>query len=55
MYVSASSETQGQIVGARESLHGRKNKARRKVKNGQKSPWVSEDGRIEVPSPNLFF
>jgi len=34
-----SSETQGQIVGARESLNGRKNKARRKVKNGQKSPW----------------
>ena len=33
-----SSETQGQIVGARESLNGRKNKARRKVKNGQKSP-----------------
>ena len=32
----------GQIVGARESLNGRKNKARRKVKNGektQKSPW----------------
>ena len=35
-----SSETQGQIVGARESLNGRENKARRKVvKNGQKSPW----------------
>ena len=35
----ASSETQGQIVGARESLNGRENKARRKVKNGEKSPW----------------
>ena len=34
-----SSETQGQIVGARESLNGRKNMARRKVKNGKKSPW----------------
>ena len=32
-----SSETQGQIVGARESLNGRKNKARRKVKNSEKS------------------
>ena len=32
-----SSETQGQIVGARESLNGRKNKARRKEKNGEKS------------------
>ena len=34
-----SSETQGQIVGARESLNRRKNMARRKVKNGDKSPW----------------
>ena len=34
-----SSETQGQIVGARESLNGRKNVAQRKVKNGKKSPW----------------
>ena len=34
-----SSETQGQIVGSRESLDGRKNKARRKVKKGEKSPW----------------
>ena len=33
------SETQGQIVGARESLNGRENMARRKVKNGEKSPW----------------
>ena len=35
----ASSETQGQKVGARESLNGRKNISRRKVKNGEKSPW----------------
>ena len=34
-----SSETQRQIVRARESLNGRENMARRKVKNGQKSPW----------------
>ena len=34
-----SSETQGQVKGARESLNGRKNMARRKVKNGEKSPW----------------
>ena len=34
----ASSETQGQIVGTRESLNGRENMARRKVKN-EKSPW----------------
>ena len=33
------SETQGQIVGARESLNGRGNMAWRKVKNGVKSPW----------------
>ena len=26
-------------MGARESLNGRKNKARTKVKNGEKSPW----------------
>ena len=36
---AASSETQGQIVGERESLNGRKNMARRKVKNGEKSTW----------------
>ena len=36
---NASSETQGQIVGTRKSLNGRKNMARRKVKNGEKSPW----------------
>ena len=35
----ASSQTQGQIVGRRESLNGRKNMTRRKVKNGEKSPW----------------
>ena len=34
-----SSETQGQTVGTRESLNGRKDVARRKVKNGEKSPW----------------
>ena len=34
-----SSETQGQIVGTRKSLNGRENMARRKVKNGEKSPW----------------
>ena len=34
---SSSSETQGQIVGTRESLNGRKNVARRKVKSGEKS------------------
>ena len=33
----ASSETQGQIVGARERLNGREKMARRKVKNGEKS------------------
>ena len=33
----SSSETQGQIVGARESLNGQKNMARRKVKDGKKS------------------
>ena len=36
---TASSGTQGRIVGARESLNGRKNMARRKVKNDEKSPW----------------
>ena len=35
-YENSSSETQGQIVGTRESLNGRKNVARRKVKNGEK-------------------
>ena len=33
------SETQGPIVEARESLNGRENMARRKEKNGEKSPW----------------
>ena len=37
--LATSSETQGQIVGVRESLNGRKNMAWRKVKNGEKSPW----------------
>ena len=56
-----SSETQGQIVGARESLNGRKNKARRKEKNGEKSsshrsllffvPYFS--ARLDFPSPPL--
>ena len=39
MPLSPSSETQGQIVGVRASLNRRKNMARRKVKNGKKSPW----------------
>ena len=38
-HMKASSETQGQLVGTRESLTGRENMARRKVKNGEKSPW----------------
>ena len=39
IHLLPSSDTQGQIVGARESLNGRKNMARRKVKNDEKSPW----------------
>ena len=39
IHLLPSSETQAQIVGARESLNGRKNMARRKVKNDEKSPW----------------
>ena len=39
LVVNSSSETQGQIVGARESLNGQKNMARRKIKNGENSPW----------------
>ena len=35
----SSLEIQGQIVGTRESLNGRKDVARKKVKNGEKSPW----------------
>ena len=35
--LKSSSETQGQIVGARERINGRKYMARRKVKNGEKS------------------
>ena len=42
-------ETQGQIVGAKESLNGRKNKARRKVKKGEKSPW---EQCLTRPVPN---
>ena len=34
----ASSETQGQIKGARESLNGRKNVARKKSKERRKEP-----------------
>ena len=43
-----SSEIQGQIVGARESLNGRKKKAR-KIKKGEKSPWGQ---RLSRPVPN---
>ena len=41
IYSGTSSKTQGQIVGARESLNGggRGNMPRRKVNNGKKSPW----------------
>ena len=39
MTLYSSSETQGQILRARESLNERKNMARRKVENGEKSPW----------------
>ena len=44
-----SSETQGQIVGAWESLNGWKNMAWRKVKNGEKSPW---EQCLTRPVPN---
>ena len=37
---SPSSETQGQIVGERESLNVRKNMARRKVKNAVLRGWL---------------
>ena len=36
-------------MGARESLNERKNMARRKVKNGEKSPWGQ---RLTIPVPN---
>ena len=59
--VFPSSETQGQILGARESLNGRKNKARKKVNNGEKSssrrsllffvPYFS--ACLDFPSPPL--
>ena len=39
LHATSSSETQGQIVGARERLNGRKKMARRKVKNGEKSSF----------------
>ena len=48
-YYIPSSETQGQIVEARESLNGRENMARRKVKNGEKSPW---EQCLTRPVPN---
>ena len=47
--VKPSSETQGQIVGARESLNGGENMARRKVKNGEKSPPLSAPGSPRMP------
>ena len=55
--INPSSETQGQIVGKREALNGRENVARRKVKNGEKSPWGQ---CLTRPVPNgrrslLFF
>ena len=37
--MASSLETRGQIVGGRESLNRRKNMARRKEKDGKKSPW----------------
>ena len=45
-----SSETQGQIVVARESLNRRKNTARRKVENGEKSPWGQKVPNSRRPS-----
>ena len=51
-----SSETQGQIVGTRESLNGRKNVARRKVKNGDlyfSSFHIYFSARLDFPSPPL--
>ena len=65
LYISSfavpSSETQGQIKGARESLNGRKNMTRRKVKNGEKSSsrrsllfFVSYfSARLDFPSSPL--
>ena len=61
---SASSETQGQIVGARESLNGRENMARRKVTNSDIVPRGSSrrsllffvpyfPARLDFPSPLL--
>ena len=48
-FTDTSSETQRQIVGARASLNGRKNMARKKVNNGEKSPWGQ---RLTRPVPN---
>ena len=48
-YSNSSSETQGQILGVRESLNGWKYMARRKVKNGEKNPWGQ---RLTRPVPN---
>ena len=45
----SSSETQGQIVVARESLNGWEKMARRKVKNGEESAWGQSFTR---PVPN---
>ena len=49
----SSSETQGQIVGARESLNRRKNKARRRVKSGQKTQvfWHQSEARTAATVP----
>ena len=52
----SSSETQGQIVGARERLNARKQMARRKVKNGEKSYFSSRhffSARLVFPLPPL--
>ena len=38
-----------ELVGARESLNGRKNVARRKIRNGKKSPWGE---CLTRPAPN---
>ena len=56
--IMTSSETQGQIVGARESLNGRENMARRKVKNGENSRFLLFFvpyffARLDFPSPPL--
>ena len=40
-------------MGARESLNGRKNIARRKVKNDEKSPFENTRGKIYGEIENL--